>query len=105
MKPARRRTVRSGDGNAPTGRAGFTRWWLPPPETVCPRVEELARVTQGEFAAIREMMPTKDDIKQILLAIQGTDLHLSAYAQRWKDFERLEERVSRLEAKAGISKQ
>ena len=67
------------------------------------RVEKLAQTTQREFVAIRQEMATKSDTKDILLAIQVIDLHLSAYASRWnEEFEQLEKRVRALEHKTGI---
>lgn len=53
-------------------------------------IDDLAAATQQEFQAIRDEMATKDDIKTVLRAIEGIDMHISAYASHWtEDFAKL----------------
>jgi hypothetical protein len=48
-------------------------------------VDELAAASQREFQALRNEMATKEDVKDILRAIEGIDLHIASYSSRWTD--------------------
>ena len=65
-------------------------------------IDELAAASQREFESIRSEMATKEGIHQmetnILHAIEGIDLKMSAYASRWtEDFSKLHDWVQELD--------
>ncbi len=63
-------------------------------------IDKLAEISQKEFLAIRSEMANKDDVGTILRAIEGVDLHLSAYASRWtEDFAKLHDWVKQLDGR------
>ena len=52
-------------------------------------IDDFATAAQEEFQAIRSEMATREELKEskndILRAIEGIDVHLSAYASQWND--------------------
>lgn len=66
-------------------------------------IDDLAQAAEQEFQTIRKEMATKDDIKTLLHAIEGIDLHLSAYASHWsEDFTKLHDWVQELDGRLRI---
>jgi len=70
-------------------------------------LETLARMTQGEFLALRRELATKDELREstasILRAIEGVELKVSAYASRWtEDFDRLHGWVKELDGRVKL---
>ncbi len=74
-------------------------------------IDELAASTQREFTAVhsemkemRSEMATKRDLQdfkqEILRAVEGIDLKMSAYASRWtEDFSKLHDWVKELDGR------
>jgi hypothetical protein len=66
-------------------------------------IDDLAAAAQQEFQAIRSEMATKDDIKTVLHAIEGIDMHLSAHSSRWsEDFSKLHDWVQELDGRLRV---
>lgn len=70
-------------------------------------IDDLAAATQQEFQAIRSEMATKEELKEtkteILRAIEGVDMHLSAYASRSsEDIAKLQESVQELDGRVRV---
>ena len=67
-------------------------------------IDDMAAAMQQEFQAIRSEMATKEELKEtrteILRAIEGIDVHLSAYASRSnEDIAKLQESVQELDGR------
>lgn len=67
-------------------------------------IDDFAAAAQEEFQAIRGEMVTKQELKEtttdILRAIEGVDVHLSAYASHWSDdVEKLHELARELDSR------